>query len=294
MLSEQRRGGRRFAVLILVLTLASSWPLPAGGAAGAADGGGASLTVHARMCPPQYVANAFYADCHDRPLSAGFTYTAMGPERVEAETDAAGDVRFVDLAPGEYVVGEGEIPFDFIDRLVSFCAPVIAPGTRFPFESLRRGVRLDLAAGDAVVCDLYYVGSDARGLPSADLTIHNRLCPPGFAGRDFYGACHDTPAPARLEFSLDGPDQATASTDQAGNTAFRVASGRYEVRGGVPGEFATLAVFCAPAAAPATRFPFTLIGGGTRGPTDLVGIELDLAAGDAVVCDWYNTPEGGR
>jgi len=97
-----------------------------------------------------------------------------------------------------------------------------------------------------------------------------------------------------LEFSLTGPDDRTASTDDQGNTAFRVAEGRYEVRGGVPGEFARLAVFCAPAASPGVAFPITIVRGGVRGPEAPVGIGIDLGGGDDVVCDWYNTPEPGR
>lgn len=84
-----------------------------------------------------------------------------------------------------------------------------------------------------------------------------------------------------MPFTIAGtgvPDE--AETDEDGNASFgNLRPGAYEVRGGTPDDVARSAVFCTPAAAPGTRFPFT--------QTDTAGIEIDLAAGDDVVCDWY-------
>ena len=267
-----------------------------GPAAGAQEAGTASVTVHSRNCPTAYAGTSYYEDCHATPLT-GIEYTVEGPETAARVTGADGNVVFAGLVPGTYVVEEYAIPFDFIDRLVVFCAPAAAPGTAFPFVATGRGARLDLAPGDDVVCDFYYVGTDARGELPVALTIHNRLCPEGFSGPDYYGACHHTPAPAGLDFvalPVATDDAVEATTDAAGNVAFDLMPGEYTVRGGVPGEFATLTVFCAAASAPGTEFPVTPVGGGTRGPGDLTGIRIVLGAGEAVVCDWYNTPEGQR
>ncbi len=131
------------------------------------------------------------------------------------------------------------------------------------------------------------------GYTGAKLTIHNRLCPRGYTGTNYYRDCHDTPA-VGMEFRLAGAQRAAGTTDGAGNVSFDLLSGRYRVRGGVPGEFATLNVFCAPASAPGTRYPFRYIRDGVRGPNDPSGIRIELGAGDNVICDWYNTPESQR
>lgn len=128
----------------------------------------------------------------------------------------------------------------------------------------------------------------------ASLTIHNRLCPAGYAGTNAFRDCHGRSAGAGLEFSVRGPQRLTRATGADGNVTFALQPGRYTVRGGVPGEFATLRVFCAPAAKPGTPFPITILRGGTRGPSDPTGIRLALAAGDSVICGWYNTPESQR
>lgn len=144
---------------------------------------------------------------------------------------------------------------------------------------------------------------------AASLTIHNRLCPEGHGGTNLYRDCHETPTGAGLEFiatpvptgtptaaatDSTAPAAVVATTDLAGNATLTLPPGTYDLRGGVPGDFARLALFCAPAAAAGTRFPTTPLLGGVRGPNDPTGARLTLAAGDTVVCDWYNTPESQR
>jgi len=120
----------------------------------------------------------------------------------------------------------------------------------------------------------------------ATLTIHNRVCPLESEGPDFFGVCHDDPI-AGMPFFVDGPITRHATTDADGNATFaRLPPARYAVVGGPPGDFVRNAIFCAPAAAPGTPFPFV--------ETSIVGIEIDLAAGDDVVCDWYSVPEDRR
>lgn len=131
----------------------------------------------------------------------------------------------------------------------------------------------------------------ARG--GASLTIHNRLCPEGYAGTNYFRDCHERSVGAGLEFSVRGQERMTRRTNVDGNVTFGLEPGRYLVRGGVPGEFAATRVFCAPAAEPGTRFPFRALPG-VRGGADVGGIRIRLAPGDAVVCDWYNIPESQR
>ena len=133
------------------------------------------------------------------------------------------------------------------------------------------------------------------GYTGAKLTIHNRLCPREYTGTNYYRDCHDSPA-VGMEFRLAGAQRASGTTDSAGNVSFDLLSGRYRVRGGVPGEFATLNVYCSEANASggSSPYPFRYIRDGVRGPNDPSGIRIELGAGDRVICDWYNTPESQR
>ncbi|HEV2108717.1 MAG TPA: hypothetical protein VGR16_10685 [Thermomicrobiales bacterium] len=116
----------------------------------------------------------------------------------------------------------------------------------------------------------------------ARLTIHNRICPIGFSGPDYYGTCHDTPPDPGLPFTLSGPVLAEGITDPEGNITFAgLTPGDYAVSGGVPGEFATVNYFCASADTPSQAYPFT---------RTATGITVSLPAGADVICDWYNTP----
>lgn len=138
----------------------------------------------------------------------------------------------------------------------------------------------------ALVFALGLVGLAPIGATQADatarLTVHNRICPEGFSGPDYYGTCHDTAPNPGLPFSISGPDAAAATTDAGGNVTFAdLTAGDYAVSGGVPGEFADVNYFCAEADALAVAYPFT---------ETATGITVSLPAGADVICDWYNTP----
>ena len=116
----------------------------------------------------------------------------------------------------------------------------------------------------------------------ARLTIHNRICPSGFTGPDFYGTCHDTAPNPGLPFSISGPEPGSGTTDANGDITFGgLIPGPYTVSGGVPGEFAEVTYFCARRATPSVAFPFSVV---------TTGISVTLADTDDVVCDWYNSP----
>jgi len=129
----------------------------------------------------------------------------------------------------------------------------------------------------------------AAATGTATLTIHNRLCPAGFTGPDYFGTCHDTPAPAGLQFVAEGPEVVDAFNDASGNAVFAdLTPGTYSVRGGVPLDFAKLHIACTPAATPGTPYPFTPLPAG--GASATTGAQITLAAGANIVCDFYNTP----
>lgn len=269
-------------------------------AAAAREGATSVLTVTARLCPVGYSGGDYANDCLE-PLS-DVLLTAYGGDGgpPAAVTDINGVATITGFAGApfpRFVLMALDIPGEFVEQAV-FCAD--PAGNPYEVCTTPEGYGITVDSDAQVGCSWYVTPLDLQGEPTpvpvegAQLTIHNRLCPEGFAGPDYYGARHAQPAPAGLEFAIEGDAVFTGAIDAAGNITFDLEPGDYLVRGGVPGEFATLTVYCAPAATPGVAFPLTLLGDGVRGPDDTTGIALSLAPGDEVVCDWYNTPESQR
>jgi hypothetical protein len=149
-----------------------------------------------------------------------------------------------------------------------------------------RGLRVvQMAAGLALLLVLFGTTfSQASAGGSGDLVIHNRLCPTGYSGDTIFEDCHGNPQDSNLEFTISGPESATAATDDAGNVTFAdLTPGSYNVSGGVPGEFADAVVFCSAEGDPDTLVapPATATGFSVSIPADFLG---------SIICDWYNIP----
>jgi hypothetical protein len=142
-----------------------------------------------------------------------------------------------------------------------------------------------LTAGLGLMIGLFaFAVAGAGAQTAATITIHNRICPGGFdpdsGGDEFFAECHDTAPDPALGFILTGG--AALETDAEGNVVFDgLAAGTYEISGGAPGEFAETVVFCSDADDVSVAWPFVFTG---------IGISVTVAAGDNVVCDWYNIP----
>lgn len=130
------------------------------------------------------------------------------------------------------------------------------------------------------------------------LTVINRICPVSYLGPDFATDCASPGA--NLEFTLSRfPDTGTittqdaiaagamtATTDAAGAAVFAgLTSGRYELRGGPPGEFVENAILCHATADPAQLLPVFA--------QDNQTIHLGLIETD-LTCAWYSAPEDLR
>jgi hypothetical protein len=149
-----------------------------------------------------------------------------------------------------------------------------------------RGLRaVQVAAGLALLLVLFGATfSQASAGGSGDLVIHNRLCPTGYSGDTIFEDCHDNPQNSNLEFTISGPENATAATDDNGNVTFAdLTPGSYNVSGGVPGEFAEARVYCSAEGDPDTLVapPATTTGFSVSIPADFLG---------SIICDWYNIP----
>ena len=281
-------------IALLVATLAVAFAAASAPRAAAQEvtaTSAATLTIHNRICPAGFEGPDYYGACHDNPQSANLPFIVAGPEGRELPTDAAGNVTFANLPVGTYTVSGGP-PGDFADVVV-YCAPASAPGTAFPFQYVGGGYQISIAlgAGDNVVCD-WYNTVVPQGPTTATLTIRGQLCPKGYTGTAYFSACTAN-VPAGTEYTVAGPDSATLAAGAAGTVTFAdlTAPGTYQVRGGIPGEFARLVVDCTVANPPYQSIPFTPLGGGVRGPNDVTGLQITLGIDAEVVCSFYNIPE---
>jgi hypothetical protein len=276
---------RLVAGLALALGLAAALAPFAGGRVAAQDNGLASITIYTAICPTGYGGDQYFEDCYDTP-GADIEFWLTGPAidgTATATTDANGFTAFEGIDEDGLYTLQIQIPGDFTD-FVAFCS---AGGESFPFEDgdLYGEIDLDLTTSDDLRCDFYVIPLDQGGPTTAQLTIHNRVCPVEYAGTDFFNDCHGNPANGQDFFLEDGVDR-QGTTDAAGDLTFTdLPPDTYFVFGGPPGDFIlSTSVFCAPTATPGEPFPNYDQEDGEAGFT------IALAAGDDVTCDFYSVP----
>jgi hypothetical protein len=152
-----------------------------------------------------------------------------------------------------------------------------------------RGLRVvQMAAGLALLLVLFgSTFSQARAGDGPFITIHNRLCPAGYAGDDVYGDCHDTPQAAGVEFTISGPVNQSATTDGSGNVTFAdLPTGTYAITGGAAGANTSTVIYCSFENEPETLVSFDpAVGAGVNFPAE--------GPSNGYICDWYHIPAAG-
>jgi hypothetical protein len=296
MLQRGRWVARRAAALGLSLAVAAAL-LPLGGfrVAAQVDGAG-SITVYNVACPPGYDGDDPYADCYDAPIAgAGFQVGLLDSEDEvisDGATDATGliTLSLADMTPGE--VRLGQIVNGEYEEYIVACTKNGGNPVDFEYQPIQIdpggdfwAIDLAVEPGDDVRCDWFDVpvGED-NGL--ASITIYTAVCPVGYAGDDFFGACYDTPG-VDVPYLLTGPafpETVTSSTGSDGFAAFEGIdeTGVYDLQVDVPGDAADFVIFCS------DEFgePFA-----TADSTEIGLVELDLTLDDDVKCDVYIIPE---
>ncbi len=140
-------------------------------------------------------------------------------------------------------------------------------------------------------------GTEPSNQGSGSLTIYKAACPPGFNGTAYFEECFDTPL-SGVEFFVGNVEAEGANRGLEGTTGpngfvgFDVpTTGRISVVEAVPEGCVDYAVVCTDAAGQAVSVahlgPLTPPPGVT---TARFGIELDIAMGEDIRCDWYNVP----
>jgi hypothetical protein len=125
---------------------------------------------------------------------------------------------------------------------------------------------------------------------TAFIEVHKALCPAGYEpNSNIFDDCHGNGGEGYI-FALDGPDGHHEATTVIENTpgpgiapfTSIATAGTYMLTelGATDTPLTPFWVYCSLATSESS-VPFTVVDG---------GISLDLALGDAVICDWYNLP----
>ena len=281
-----RRGGaaiRLLAGLALALGLAAALA-PFAGQRATAQANQGSISIYTAVCPAGFTGDDLFGECYDNP-GPGIEYQLTfpgGTETVSATTGPNGRTAFEGLdVDGQYAL-QIQVPGDFTDVEV-YCSE---DGVNFPYQTSNTfgTILLNLNTTNDIVCDFYVIPVDQGAPATANLTIHNRVCPVSFDGPDFFNTCHANPVAGQV-FYLNNTGGPQRTTDAAGNATFAgLAPGTYYVFGGPPGDFIEYtAIYCAPAAQPGTPFPFVQDDGEA-------GFTITLTAGTDVTCDFSSVP----
>ena len=149
-------------------------------------------------------------------------------------------------------------------------------------------VEVDSSEGDVSASD---EEAAPEGTDPATIEFHVATCPSGYDGGDHYNDCADN-GTEDVEFTAIGQNtsysaSATSSVPVSPGFGIAIITGlpadTYTMSEEVPGDFVSLFVYCADSP-----------GGGPRIPTPENGFQefdIELAAGQSVICDWYITPD---
>ncbi len=285
---------RSLGALTLLISLLSTL---AAAPAATAQEGMSSLEVHDRICPEGYEGSNYFEDCHDTVPDPGLPFTFTNEDTGETYSDTTnenGNVGFANLSAGTYTISGGA-PGEFANHAV-YCAVGTEGNSnqqQIPVTDVTTGVQLELPADTNVICDWYDIPENLAGTAPAagdsSIEVHNRICPEGYEGEDFFADCHDNVPDPGLSFTFTDGVTREGTTNENGNVGFaNLPTDTYTITGGAPGEFTDYAVYCAV---------------GTEGnsnqeqiPVEYVtgGIQLDLPASTNVICDWYTIPVSQR
>jgi hypothetical protein len=268
---------RTLVALTLLLGLgAGIAPAPA-----AAQSGMGTLEIHSRFCPPNYAGSDLFNDCHGNPGIQGIQFGIAGGRSGSGTPNAEGNLTFDNLPAGEYRI-TSTAPSDKQLKPAVYCSPgdgstaSQAPST----NDYQPSATIQIAAGQSLICDWYTIPTADFNTTHSNLTIHNRFCPMGYAGSNFFQDCHDNVGVAYVSYTMDGPDFATAMLDVGDATFTWLAAGDYNLSSDL-----SLPARLICSAFDHAGTPFLDVSVPNGGP---VGLELN--PGMSVVCDWFVTP----
>ncbi|MGI8643892.1 MAG: MSCRAMM family protein [Thermomicrobiales bacterium] len=124
----------------------------------------------------------------------------------------------------------------------------------------------------------------------ATLRVHSRVCPAGFTGTDYDGACHDTPPDYEQTLFLSGPGGQAVVIDDEGNATFDdLPGGTYVLHPGLPEATDRVVSFCSREGEPGVEYPST-VEHDEYTPPNLYSVEVAIEPGTDILCDVFAVP----
>lgn len=247
---------------------------------------GASVIIHARICPPGYTGNEPFETCHDNPQTDA-TFELDG---LSATTGQDGNTYFYQLVPQTVSVtqaGQGQFSYFSV-----FCGVEEDLSQRIDVTYIENGIQLDVPENTDVLCDWYSI-PEPGGAPDngqgngAQLVIHKSECPAGYQGGAYFEDCHDNRVQG-VTFDAYGPEgyiRENVATNAQGIVSFEgvTVGGSLSIREDLPPGTARYVVYCSDGNG--NRIPFRYVD-----TENADGIDVNVSPGDYVLCDWYDIP----
>lgn len=242
-------------------------------------------------------------------VDSGFAFKA-----VTGAYGIDGRAPYVGLEPGDYTVGEPAAKATPVVFCLTYHSTNAAENP--DYDSVKRmdvknGVVAVSINHNRVACDFFFTQGDQNGngnttaggnassggndtsgagIGSGSLELHKAQCPAGYTPNDkIFDDCHGNGV-AGVTFTIAGPNNFSDSgktvieqTPGPGIVRFTgLGAGSYTIGEDVSSDANSIFVYCSLAQSQ-DQVPFTYNNSG--------GIDLDLADGANVVCDWYNIPK---
>jgi hypothetical protein len=242
----------------------------------------ATLTLHSRFCPPGYAGNQIFDDCHGNPGIQGVQFGISGPRNASGTPGPSGNLTFSELPSGAYTV-RNTLPAD-LQRPAVYCSTGDgSEATRLEVDTAgpEPSVRIELAPGEALICDWYTIPEADYNHTRANLTVHNRFCPVGYQGENEFADCHDNIGIAYISYSVSGPDPRDALID-VGDATFSWLK---------PGSYALTTDSTLPALVVCSDFNNVEKVLFERRVENGGPVTIHLEAGVSLVCNWYAYPD---
>lgn len=125
---------------------------------------------------------------------------------------------------------------------------------------------------------------------NSSITVHGRVCPPGYAGKDYFADCHgNRPDYSQMMFlqgELGGADSLAKTIDAEGNLTFSaLLPEHYQLLLGLPSDTVSTYVACSKTGSSQTKLETQ-----TTSSTGWSSTSILLGPGEDIVCDAYAIP----
>jgi hypothetical protein len=253
-----------------------------------AQSGTATLTIHSRFCPAGYDGTEIFETCHGNIGIRGVQYTLSGIDSSADIPDETGNLVFSDLRPDDYRVS-ASLPSD-LNRAYVYCTNSDGSNGRQISTSVDEYdgefIELALIAGDDLTCDWYAIPNEDYNVTRANITIHNRFCPPDYTdfGNEWRDCLPNVGFSNLVRYSIDGPTP-RGNSIRSGNVSLNwIEPGTYEIHINTIYDYnISASAYCSTMDSLSVPFLSTPLA-----PGDSLTFSVD--PGDDVICDWYEYP----